>query len=159
EDHRIVHVLDADLAKGPVHGEIDARRRRDHIEQHTAQHLISAIAADQFGWTTESVHFGADHSTIEFGTASLTDTQLQELEALSNAAIARAIPVGVTFEDATAAAAKGLRKPPGRDGEIRVITIHGLDRSACGGTHAANTAELGLIVLRGVERLRGRVRV
>ncbi len=158
-DDRIVHVVAAPLAAGPVHGEVDPARRRDHMQQHTAQHLVSAIAADRLGWKTVSVHFGADHSSIEFDAASASDDQLAALEAEANADVAAALPVTVSFEDAAEAASRGLRKPSERGGTVRIITIAGIDRSACGGTHVANTAAIGPVVLTGTERIRGRVRV
>lgn len=158
-DDRIVHVLGSPLAAGPVHGEVDPARRRDHMQQHTAQHLLSAIAADRLGWETASVHFGAGRSTVEFDAASASDDQLAALEAETNAAVAAAMPVTVSFEDAVDATATGLRKPSDRAGVIRVIAIAGIDRSACGGTHVANTAAIGPVVLTGTERIRGRVRV
>ncbi len=65
--------------------------------------------------------------------------------------------MSVSFE--SAATATGLRKPPPRDGELRVVTIDALDRSACGGTHVRSTAEIGTILLRGTERVRKATRV
>lgn len=159
EDDRIVHVLDAAIPLGTVHGRINGGRRRDHMEQHTAQHLLSALAADThgFGWETVSVHFGPTHSTIEFGTKDASEQELATLELLARAVTAEARPVSVGFEDAATAA--GLRKPSARDGEIRVITIDGLDRSACGGTHVLNTAELAPIFVTNAERVRNNLRV
>jgi alanyl-tRNA synthetase len=61
-------------------------------------------------------------------------------------------PVTVGFEDA--AAATGLRKPTDRRGTVRIVTIEDLDRSACGGTHVRATGEIGVILLRKVERVR-----
>ena len=156
---QIVHILDASMPLGPVRCVVDADRRRDHMEQHTAQHLLSALAADRLGWETASVHFGPDHSAIEFAIADARAEQLVDLEAWAAKAVAEARPVSVGFEEADAAVSRGLRKPPTRDGEIRVITIDGLDRSACGGTHVANTAALGPVWITEVERLRGNVRV
>lgn len=159
DDARIVHVVDAPVALGPVHGAIDAPRRRDYTVQHTAQHLVSALAGDRFGWSTESVHFGADHATIEFGVADARDAQLADLERWTRDAIAEARPVTIGFEDAADAMARGLRKLPARDGEIRIVTIDGLDRSACGGTHVATTAAIGALHLLGLEKVRGHVRL
>jgi alanyl-tRNA synthetase len=153
----IVHVLDTPLPLGTVHGEVDAARRRDHMQQHTAQHLISALAADRHGWHTESVHFGDDHSAIEFDATAATDDQLRDLAAWANAVVEQAVPVTVTFEDATTAT--GLRKPSDRGGEIRIIAIDGIDRSACGGTHVSRTSEIGAIMITGSERVRTRTRV
>ena len=159
DDERIVHVLAAPLPLGEVRGVVNAARRTDHMEQHTAQHLLSAIAADTFGWETASVHFGAEHSTIEFAVAAGSEAQLAGLAERAQAAVRAALPVTVTFEASADAVAAGLRKAPPRDGELRVVTIAGLDRSACGGTHVASTAEIGPIVLTGVEKVRGHLRV
>ncbi len=157
DEARIIHVVGSPLALGPVHGEVDAARRRDFTQQHTAQHLVSALADDRFGWRTESVHFGDAHSTIEFDTGATGDGQLDTLLEAVTTAIAAAIPVTAGYEDA--ASATGLRKPPPRDGTLRVVTIAGIDRSACGGTHVTSTAGLGSLVWTGVERVRGRVRL
>jgi alanyl-tRNA synthetase len=159
DDDRVVHVLDAPLPLGPVHGEVDPLRRRDHMQQHTAQHLLSAIAADKYGWETISVHFGADHSSIEFDASAVSDAELYDLEVTANGAVSAAHPVTVSFEEPVEALARGLRKAPARSGAIRVVTIEGLDRSACGGTHVSSTAAIGAIMVHGVERVRGHVRV
>jgi len=66
-------------------------------------------------------------------------------------------PVRVAFEDA--AAATGLRKASERSGTIRVVTIAGLDRSACGGTHVRATGEIGAILLRRTERVKKLTRI
>ena len=159
EDDRVVHVLEAPLPLGPVHGEVDPVRRHDQMQQHTAQHLLSALAAVRFGWETVSVHFGTDHSSIEFDAAAISEAELGELETMANAAVAAAHPVTISFEQPAEALALGLRKVPTRSGSIRIITIDGIDRSACGGTHVASTAAIGAIVVHGVERIRGHVRV
>lgn len=156
-DEIIVHVCDAQVPLGPVHGQVDAARRHDFTQQHTAQHLLSAVAADRLGWSTESVHFGVEHSHVEFAVDTAPPEALQALEQWANAVVGEARPVTVSREEAEHA--KGLRKPPARGGIIRVITIDGIDRSACGGTHTATTAQIGPILLRGVERMRGRIRV
>jgi len=65
--------------------------------------------------------------------------------------------VHVTFEDAREA--KGLRKPSDRDGVLRIVSIEGIDRSACGGTHVAMTSGIGPILLRRQEKIRHGLRI
>jgi alanyl-tRNA synthetase len=156
-DDVIVHVCDAPVAFGAVEGVMDAARRRDYTQQHTAQHLLSALAGDRMGWYTDSVHFGERHSTIEFAVPAASDAQLADLATWATAAIAAAHPVTIGYEDA--ATATGLRKPSDRAGIIRIVTIAGLDRSACGGTHVRTTAEVGPVLLIGTEKVRGHLRV
>jgi alanyl-tRNA synthetase len=140
-----------------VHGDIDWTRRFDHMQQHTGQHLLSAIFADTFKLETVSVHFGAESSTLDLDAESLPQKTLLTVERLANMAIAEPRAVTVSFEDA--ATVTGLRKPPPRGGELRVVTIDALDRSACGGTHVRSTAEIGSVLMRRTERVRKTTRV
>lgn len=157
EGERIAHVLEAPLAAGQVHGEIAWDRRLDHMRQHTGQHLLSAVCAELFGWETVSVHFGPEASTVDLDTAAATREQLQAIERQANAVVMENRPVHVSFEEASGVT--GLRKPTDRTGEVRIVTIAGLDRSACGGTHVRATGEIGPILLRRTERIRKQVRV
>jgi alanyl-tRNA synthetase len=52
-----------------------------------------------------------------------------------------------------------LRKPTEREGEVRIISIQDLDRSACGGTHVRATGEIGPVLLRRLDRIRGNLRI
>jgi alanyl-tRNA synthetase len=159
EGDRIVHVLTAPLvsAGGPIAAAIDWDRRFDHMQQHTGQHLLSAVFEDLFGAKTVSVHFGPDYSTLDLDAESLSRAQLVAAEARANALVGDARPVAVTFEDA--ATATGLRKASDREGTLRIVNIDGVDRSACGGTHVRSTAEIGAVLVRSVEKIRKSVRV
>lgn len=159
EGDRIAHVLASPLPASltQVEGAIDWARRFDHMQQHTGQHLLSAVFEDLFGFPTVSVHFGPDYSTLDLDTDVLSRTQMLEAEARANAIVGQARPVMVTFEDASTAT--GLRKASERDGTLRIVTIEGVDRSACGGTHVRTTAEIGAILLRGSEKVRKTTRV
>lgn len=157
DGERVIHVLVTPIAVGTVHGVIDHDRRFDHMQQHTAQHLLSALAEDLFGWSTVSVHFGERHSTIEYDNAEARPADLQQLEDRANAVVAEARAVVVSVEEAESAT--GLRKASDRRGALRVVTIDGIDRSACGGTHVSRTSEIGAVYHVGVERIRGRIRV
>jgi alanyl-tRNA synthetase len=164
EDERIAHVLASPVARrpspvagSPVLGTINWPRRYDHMQQHTGQHLVSAVFEDLFGYKTVSVHFGADYSTLDLDTESVSREQLVRVERRANEVVIENRPVAVTFEDAATAA--GLRKPSDRTGAIRIVGIQDLDRSACGGTHVRSTGEIGAIALRGVEKIRKATRV
>jgi alanyl-tRNA synthetase len=152
EGERIAHLLSTPLAGNRVTGSIDWRRRFDHMQQHTGQHVLSAILAELFGFATTSVHFGGAMATLDLDTGSLTPEQVVEAELQANRIVAENRPVAVSFERAETAA--GLRKPSEREGILRIVSIRDLDRSACGGTHVRATGEIGAIIIRGVERVR-----
>lgn len=159
EGERVAHVLAAPY-QGPdaVHGVIDGARRRDYMQQHTGQHLLSGVCEELFKWPTVSVHFGDAVCTLELGTPAISPAQLRRLEARANTLVTENRAVDVTFEDAAAVAPR-LRKAPGRTGTLRIVTIAGLDVSACGGTHVRTTGEIGAILLRRVEKIRDNTRV
>ncbi|HET9423948.1 MAG TPA: DHHA1 domain-containing protein [Gemmatimonadaceae bacterium] len=157
EGDRIAHLLDAPLDEDEVRGRIYWTRRFDHMQQHTGQHLLSAVFEDLVGARTVSVHFGEESSTLDLETDALPAKSLDEAVERANLIVVENRPVSVTFEDA--ATVTGLRKAVDRTGELRVIGIADLDRSACGGTHVRSTGEIGAILLRGIERVRKSIRV
>ena len=160
EDDRIAHCL-AEPIGVPVGsvlvGQVDAARRFDHMQQHTGQHLLSAMLTDEFGWPTVSVHFGDDTNTVDVACDDFDPSALAAIERRANALIVQNHRVTVSFEDA--ALATGLRKPSDRDGELRIVTIEGIDRSACGGTHVDFTGEIGALLLRRAEKTKGNTRI
>ncbi len=159
EGDRIAHVLaePLDAKHATVGGSIDWTRRFDHMQQHTGQHLLSAVFEDLFGQHTVSVHFGPDYSTLDLDSELVTHQQLLAAEARANEIVAESRPVVVTFEDA--ASATGLRKASEREGTLRIVSIEGIDRSACGGTHVRSAAEIGAVLVRGTEKIRKGTRV
>ncbi len=158
EDNRIAHVLASALGGDTaVKGSIDWTRRFDHMQQHTGQHLLSAVFDDLFGFKTVSVHFGPDYSTLDLDAELVTHQQIVKAEQRANALVGEARPVSVTFEDARTAT--GLRKASEREGTLRVVSIDSVDRSACGGTHVRTTAEIGAMLLRSSEKIRKGTRI
>lgn len=155
EGERVLHRLAAPVAGPVVRGEVDWPRRLDHMRQHTGQHVLSAVLEEQFGLRTVSFHMGADYATVDvepFGTIDLA-----AVEKAVNARLMEDRAVSIGFEDASLA--KGLRKAPDREGMLRIITIEGTDRSACGGTHVRRTGEVGVLVLGKTEKVRQALRI
>ena len=157
EEDRIAHVLDAPVAVGDVAARVDWDRRFDHMQQHTGQHLLSAVLIELFNIPTVSFHMGALTSTIEVAAAQIEPSRLERAEERCAEIVAAARPVTVSYEDSSSDL--GLRKASARTGTLRIISIDGLDRSACGGTHVRSTAEIGPLLLRKLETLRGNVRI
>lgn len=157
EDGRIAHVTETPVEAAEVAGHIDWQRRFDHMQQHTGQHLLSAVLVDLYAMPTVSFHLGAESCTIDVEAASLDAMQLQAAERRVNEIVFENRPVGVSFEDSRQAA--DLRKPSEREGVLRVISIDRLDRSACGGTHVRSTGEIGPVLLRKLDKIRGNVRI
>lgn len=157
EDGRIAHLLAAPLTSADAACRIDWERRYDLMQQHSGQHLLSAVCANEFGWATVSVHLGDTVSTVDLETAALSPELLARLERRVNELAWENRPLRIEFADA--AGELNLRKASARAGTLRIVSIEGLDRSACGGTHVRSTGEIGLVLLRRQERIRGMVRL
>jgi alanyl-tRNA synthetase len=158
EEERIAHRLAAPLSTGAeVHGEIDWTRRFDHMQQHSGQHLLSAVFEECFGLHTVSFHLGAESATIDLEGGPLDARMVAEAERRANQLVSENRAMDVRFEEA--GTAQGLRKASEREGTLRIVSIEGLDRSACGGTHVRSTGEIGPILLRRTEKIRQSVRV
>jgi alanyl-tRNA synthetase len=100
---------------------------------------------------------GAEVCTIDVTAPSITAVQIDQTEVRCAEIVAEARPLAITFEDATADL--GLRKESQGTGTLRVVAIQGIDRSACGGTHVRNTAEIGPVLIRKTEKIRGNTRL
>jgi alanyl-tRNA synthetase len=163
EDGNIAHYLEdaADLAPGTrVQGVIDADRRRDHMQQHSGQHVLSAAFVRLFNLPTVSFHMGADYCSIDLDTKALTAQQVEAAEALANDVITEDRLVEVRFVTQSEAQSLGLRKlPPAERDKLRLIDIHDFDLTACGGTHVRSTGQIGCILLRKTEKVRQGCRV
>jgi alanyl-tRNA synthetase len=156
-DGRIGHKLAAPLPEGKVRGTIDWSRRFDHMQQHSGQHLLSAVFVELFGYQTISFHMGSEVSTIDLGVPAVSQAQVEQAELRANQIVCEDRPVSVTFEDASEV--EGLRKASERVGELRIVSIADLDRSACGGTHVRSTGEIGPVMVRKIDKIRGNVRL
>ncbi len=160
EGSLVAHLLATPINCAPgqnMRGEVDWTRRYDFMQQHTGQHLLSAAIEEMFGYSTVSVHLGDESSTIELSAAALTADQIKQTEERCLDLVALAKPVAVSFEDGSTVT--GLRKASERQGTLRIISIQGVDRSACGGTHVRSLAEIGFVAVRRLEKVRGNVRL
>jgi len=158
DDGRILHILEnvGPIQKGGrVHGLIDVDRRRDHMQQHSGQHVLSAAFIRLFNLPTISFHMGVESCSIDLDTKTLTAAQLEAAEALANDVVTENRAVSVRFVTKEEARGLGLRKiPPAERDQLRLIEIYDFDLTACGGTHVAVTGQIGSILLRKTEKTR-----
>ena len=164
EEGAVWHFVRQPLAAGTqVEGHIDWDRRFDHMQQHTGQHLLSAVFFQELQAPTVSFHLGESTSTIDLAGGPLAPEGLERVERIVNDIIGQDRPVTTGFvphAEAEAMLAAGeLRKLPDRQGTIRLIEIADCDRNACGGTHVRSTGQIGGLLVRGVEKVRQGVRV
>ncbi|HSD25913.1 MAG TPA: alanyl-tRNA editing protein [Vicinamibacteria bacterium] len=154
----VLHVLDRPLAGERVHGRVDADRRRDHMQQHHGQHLLSKAFVEVARAETVAFHLGSEVTTIDLDRL-VGDEQARSAERRANEVAWEARPVRVSMLTAAQARAEGLEPPEGVGAGVRVVEAEGFDRQPCGGTHPRTTAEVGVIVVTTLERYKGGTRV
>ncbi len=173
DDHKILSVKkDGELCSIEIEGfihkkagetvdiEIDIRRRRDISVQHTAQHLLSAVFDRELGARTVGFQMGEEYSTIDLTISILTDEMQELVEKISNSMIAENRGVGIEMMPGDTAGKLDLRKAisekvveSGKD--VRIVTIEGIDKSACGGFHVESTGDLRVLKIIKREKVKG----
>jgi alanyl-tRNA synthetase len=163
------HFVRKPLPEGTeVVGRVDAERRMDHAQQHTGQHLLSAMFLREMGAPTVSFHLaplnaGAGSVTIDLAVEKVSEEELRRVEAAANRVIYEDRPMRPTWverEEAEAMLARGeLRKLPERVGRMRIVEMEGVEFNACGGTHVRSTGAIGGLLVRRVEKVKQGQRV
>ncbi len=168
EAGEVWHYVRKPLPEGTeIVGRVDAARRMDHAQQHSGQHLLSAMFLKEMGACTVSFHLGADSVTIDLalrgGAERVSEEELRLVEAAANRVIYedRAMrTVWVEREEAESMLERGeLRKLPERSGRMRIVEMEGVEFNACGGTHVGSTGAIGGLLVRRVEKVKQGQRV
>jgi alanyl-tRNA synthetase len=163
EAGEVWHYVRKPLVAGTeVTGYVDAARRQDHEQQHSGQHLLSAVFLREIGAKTVSFHLGAESSTIDLelreGAERIGEHELRRVEDAANVVVSEGRPLmshWIEREMAELMLSRGdLRKLPEREGPFRIVQMQGIEFNACGGTHVSNTGAIGAITLRRVEKVK-----
>ena len=168
KDGNIIHLMrsgngaDELLKPGPAELLLDVRRRRDFSQLHTAQHLLSAIVLRMMGAATVSMHLGGANNTIDVDIAEIGEEMLLAIEETAADAIEENLSVTCHLCPPEDFSQFNLRKQfnnKDNDEVVRIMEIQGQDFSACCGTHVKSTAEIGLLLIYGAERYKGKSRI
>ena len=135
-----------------VMASIDATRRHAHMRFHTTTHLLCALVPHPVDGCSITagyarldfhMHEALDKETLTAGLARLVagahpvrHRWISEAELDANPQLVRSMSV----------------QPPRGLGRIRVLEIEGVDLQPCGGTHVANTAEVGDVIVTKIEK-------
>ena len=154
----IRHYLERPMPLGPAELVLDWERRFDHMQQHTAQHLLSSLTLRHLGWETRSFHIGPEVSDIEIGEPQPERSRLDRVEELVAEAIRQAHPIHdrrVTSSEYAELDVRSRGLPAEYEGDIRLVEIEGVDVNTCGGTHVRSTSEVEVVKIINAEPLRG----
>lgn len=140
-----------------VKGAIDWDRRYALMRHHTALHSMSGVIYQLFGSTVTGGQMYPDRARMDFQLPDLSQERLQQIEVRTNELLVEGHPVSIrflpraeAFEIPDLIRTKVNLLPPGIE-VIRVVNIEGIDQQADGGTHVANTREVGRVRIAGSE--------
>jgi misacylated tRNA(Ala) deacylase len=156
---QVVHRIEGDppAVGSAVHGDIDWERRYALMRHHTALHSMSGVIFELYGATVTGGQMYPDRARMDFLLPDLSQDRLSTIEERTNALLAEGHPVSIRFlPRAEAFQIPDLIRTkvnliPEGIAEIRVVNIEGIDQQADGGTHVANTREVGQVHITGSE--------
>jgi misacylated tRNA(Ala) deacylase len=156
---QVLHRLEGDTPPvgSTVHGEVDWERRYALMRHHTALHSMSGVIYQLYGATVTGGQMYTDRARMDFQLPDLSQERLARIEERTNELLAEGHPVTIRF----LAREEAFQIPdlirtrinllPEGIQEIRVVNIEGIDQQADGGTHVANTREVGRVKIAGSE--------
>lgn len=163
EDDVILHVVEGSTPQNDqtVTGRVDWPRRLDHIQQHTGQHILSRTFIELFAAETRGFRMLERYSEIDVLLDDPSDERIERAVSEANRIIWQNRLVRVHHSVTAEAAARLplLRQRFAREGSLRIIEIEGFDMNPCGGTHAQQTGEVGMVAVRSWERAKGMTRL
>jgi alanyl-tRNA synthetase len=155
----VIHLSDISLPVGAsVHGCLDWTWRRDNMDAHTGEHIVSGIVHALFGYNNVGFHMGERCIEVDFDGVLTSDDAL-DVERRANAAIHEDVSVEALLPSPAELAEMDYRSKKDHDGQIRVVRIAGVDSCACCGTHVSSTGQVGLIKILRVTTKKKRTRL
>jgi alanyl-tRNA synthetase len=158
EEELVLHKLERLPNEESVTCQIDWNRRFDHMQQHSGQHLLSAVCL-KYNFMTLSFHLGEDYCTIDIEVPELSADQLYSIEREVNRQIYLNHNILSYFVTGEEASQLKLVKQPKVTDNIRIVEIKDVEYNACGGTHVSSTGEIGIIKLLKAEKIKGNTRI
>ena len=148
------HYYTGKIELGPALCQINWENRFDYMQQHTGQHILSAIFYNVLKGETSSFTIGEKSSSIEISIENFDEAKALEIMKLSNQIIMKNLEVKSGIYEKSEIEKMPLRKIPSVNENIRIIYIDPLDYSPCGGTHSKWTGEVGHIRITGWDKLK-----
>jgi alanyl-tRNA synthetase len=154
DDGSIWHAVEGKLEIGAeVTGQLDWVRRLEHMQQHTGEHILGQAF---YRLERHVVAVSMEHAVCTLDLSGEVSWELaMRAEQHANEAIWAAHPISTYELPDDQLENVPLRRAPKVSGLVRVVQIGDYDHSACGGTHLKNSAEVGMLKIFKLERMRG----
>ena len=160
-DGTVYHYLEevpAFTAGDTVTGQIDYVQRFARMQAHSGEHIVSGVAHNLFGAENVGFHMDGLLMTVDFD-LPLSDDDMARIEGRANEVVYADVPVHAETYSGDALSAIEYRSKKDFAGDVRIVTIEGVDRCACCAPHVSHTGEIGLIKILSRVSHRGGVRI
>lgn len=155
----VKHTLEQPVQVGEkVHGIIDWKHRFSNMQQHSGEHIFSGLVHKRFGYDNVGFHLSDNIVTMDFN-GVLTSDDVAEIEYAVNEVIIKNLPVEVSFPSKEELAVLDYRSKIEIEGQVRIITIPGVDVCACCAPHVKRTGEIGMLKVMTLQNYKGGVRI
>lgn len=159
ENDRIYHHVSHPLEPGTtVTGLVDWEQRFDFMQQHSGEHIVSGLVHSRFGYNNVGFHLSVNEVTLDFD-GDLSPAQIREIELRANEIVYQNLPVEISYPSGEELNSLSYRSKIEIDGQVRIVTIPGVDVCACCAPHVAHTGEIGMIKITNCQSHRGGVRL
>lgn len=159
ENDLIYHYVAEEIpAASTATGHVDWTQRFDFMQQHSGEHIVSGLVHGRFGYNNVGFHLSLNEVTLDFD-GELTPAQVREIELRANEIIYQNLPLEVTYPTKEELTNLSYRSKIEIDGQVRIVTIPGVDVCACCAPHVATTGAIGMIKITNCQSHRGGVRL
>ena len=159
ENDCIYHYVEKPLEAGTtVSGHVDWEQRFDFMQQHSGEHIISGLVHKHFGYNNVGFHLSVNEVTLDFN-GELTNEQLLAIEKEANQVVFQNLPIQISYPSKEELTDLAYRSKIEIEGQVRIVTIPGVDVCACCAPHVSRTGAIGLIKIINCQSHRGGVRL
>jgi alanyl-tRNA synthetase len=159
ENDVIYHILETKPNNTKVKCKLNFERRFDLMQQHTGQHLFSAIFFNKYKGETSSFHLGDEYVSVDISISDISTQMAKDVENIANDYIFKNLDIITHVVSPTDVDSFPLRKRPPVNDIIRIVEIKDIDFSPCCGTHVRSTGEIGAIKIIKTEKYKGLTRI
>lgn len=159
ENDLIYHTLKDPIPVGEtVECHVDWTQRFDFMQQHSGEHILSGIVHERFGYNNVGFHLSTREVTLDFD-GPLNTKQLCDIELAVNRVIWLNLPIEISYPEKEELAALSYRSKIEIDGQVRIVTIPGVDVCACCAPHVEMTGQIGILKIVNAQSYKGGVRL
>lgn len=158
-ENDIIHYADRPVPVGSrVVGKLDSKRRLDFMCQHSAEHIVSGIVHEKYGYENVGFHLSEETVTLDFD-GIITAEQLSEIELEVNARVRENVKFRAFYPSSEELELLNYRSKKEIDGAVRIVEIENTDCCACCAPHVYESSEIGCVYLENLGKMRGGTRL